>query len=349
MTRAARLLDWRAAARAGRRLSGTVPRIAAADRAALTEEFAAVVTEADEAVSAFTGLQVDGPRSRPWVMTRGEWITQNLRGFEQVLEPVAQRLLASRSDGGFAPIRRQVLAFQVGALLGYLSRKVLGQYDLFLPPDDRDLVYFIGPNVIELERKHRFPERAFRLWLALHEVTHRLQFEGVPWLRGYLAEQVAQYVDTLELDPRALLDRLRRAREELKDGAAWRDLGVLAILMTEEQRETFRRMQALMSLLEGHASYVMDHVGEGRVDEADRMRRTLKERRHRPGLNRAVQRAVGLDVKVRQYDLGQRFVEETVSAAGEDGFARVWERPEHLPTLDEIGRPQDWVDRIASG
>ena len=349
MTGAARLLDWRAAARTGRRFSGTVPPIAAAERAALTEQFAAVVTEADEAVSAFTGLSVDGPTSRPWVMTRGEWITQNLRGFEQVLEPVAQRLVTSRSDGALAPIRRQVLAFQIGGLLGYLSRKVLGQYDLFLPPDDRDLVYFVGPNVVELERKHRFPPRAFRLWLALHEVTHRLQFEGVPWLRGYLASQVGEYVDTLDLDPRALLDRIRRAREELSDGAAWRELGVLAILMTAEQRETFRRMQALMSLLEGHASYVMDHLGEGRVEEADRMRRTLKERRHRPGLNRAVQRAVGLDVKVRQYDLGQRFVEETVAASGEAGFARVWERPEHLPTLDEIGRPQDWVDRITAG
>jgi coenzyme F420 biosynthesis associated uncharacterized protein len=345
---AARLLDWRAAARIGRRLSGAVPPIGAAERAHLVEEFSAVVIEADEAVSAFTGLHVEGPRSRPWVMTRGEWIAQNLRGFEQVLDPVARRLLEGR-DGGFAPVRRQVLAYQVGGLLGYLSRKVLGQYDLFLPGDDRDLVYFVGPNVVELERKHRFPPRAFRLWLALHEVTHRLQFEGVPWLRGYLAQQVAQYVDTLELDPRALLDRLRRAREELQHGSGWKDMGVLAILMTAEQRETFRRMQGLMSLLEGHASYVMDHLGEGRVEEADRMRRTLQERRQRAGINRAVSRAVGLDVKVRQYDMGQRFVEETVAAAGEEGFARVWERPEHLPTLDEIGRPQAWVDRVASG
>jgi len=349
VSRAAGLLDWRAAARVGRRLSGTPPTTAAAERAHLVEEFSAVVTEADEAVTSFTGLRVDGPRSRPWVMTRGEWIQQNLRGFEQVLEPVAERLFTERSDGGFAPIRRQVLAFQVGGLLGYLSRKVLGQYDLFLPPDDRDLVYFVGPNVIELERRHRFPARDFRLWLALHEVTHRLQFEGVPWLRGHIASLVKEYVDTLELDPRALIDRLRRAREELRGGSGWREMGVLAVVMTPEQRETFRRMQGLMSLLEGHASFVMDHLGEGRVNAADRMRRTLQERRHQQGLNRVVQRAVGLDVKVRQYDMGQRFVEEAVGAAGDEGFARVWERPDHLPTLEEIGRPEAWVERVASG
>ena len=349
MSQAARLLDWRAAARVGRRFSGTVPKVHAAERAHLVEEFAAVVDEADQEVSSFTGLRVDGPRSRPWVMTRGEWITQNLRGFEQVLEPVAHRLLSGRSDGGFALVRRELLGFQVGGLLGYLSRRVLGQYDLFLPPDDRDLIYFVGPNVIELERRHHFPARDFRLWLALHEVTHRLQFEGVGWLRGYLTGLVAEYVDTLELDPRQLLDRLRKAREELRGGAGWRDLGVLAMVMTPEQRETFRKMQAFMSLLEGHASYVMDHVGRGRIETADRMRRTLQERRNKQGLNRAVQRAVGLDVKVRQYDMGQRFVEETVAGAGQEGFSRVWERPEHLPTLDEIGRPQAWIDRLSSG
>ena len=245
--------------------------------------------------------------------------------------------------------RRQLLAFQVGGLLGYLSRRVLGQYDLFLPPDDRDLVYFVGPNVVELERKYQFPPRDFRLWLALHEVTHRLQFEGVGWLRGYLTGLVAEYVETLELDPRQLIERLRRAREELRQGASWREMGVLAMMMTPEQRDTFRKMQAFMSLLEGHASYVMDHLGRGRIETAERMRRTLQDRRHRPGLNRAVQRAVGLDVKVRQYDLGQRFVEETVAAAGQEGFSRVWERPEHLPTLDEIGQPQAWVDRLSSG
>jgi coenzyme F420 biosynthesis associated uncharacterized protein len=282
-------------------------------------------------------------------MTRGEWIDQNLRGFEQILEPVARKLLDSRGGHGSGTLRRRVLAFQFGAILGFLARKVLGQYDLFLPGDDRDLVYFVGPNILELERRHRFPRRGFRLWLALHEVTHRLQFESVPWLRPYVGDLVGSYLGTIELDARKLLERLRRALEEMRAGTLQRDLGVLFALMSPEQRETFRRMQALMSLLEGHGNYVMHTLSEGRVRGAERMYRTLQQRRRQGSFGRAMQKAVGLDVKVRQYDMGTNFVSEVSSLAGDQGFARVWERPENVPTLEEIARPHDWVERVASG
>jgi coenzyme F420 biosynthesis associated uncharacterized protein len=345
---ATRLVDWSSAASVGKTFSSAGPQVSPAERARLTEDFDEVVSEADGLVAGFTGLRQQGPSSRPWVTTRGEWISQNLRGFEQVLEPVAHKLLGRRLSGPSAPLRRQLLAFQIGGILGYLARKVLGQYDLFLPPDDRDLIYFVGPNVIELERKHRFPSRDFRMWLALHEVTHRMQFEGVPWLRGYLTELVDSYLGTIDLDARKLLGRLRRAREEAREGNAWREMGVLSVLMTPEQRETFRRMQALMSLLEGHGNYVMDRLSDGRIHASGRMRRTLQARRHRQGFNRMVQRAVGLDVKVRQYDLGERFVSEVVDLAGPERFARIWERSEHLPTLEEVGRPEAWVERVAA-
>jgi coenzyme F420 biosynthesis associated uncharacterized protein len=345
---AARLIDWDSAARIGSRVAGSGPSIPPAQRARLNEDFAEVVGEADVAVSEFTGLRLQGGPTRPWVMSRPEWVSQNLRGFESVLEPVARRLLGSRLRSTMAPIRRSVLAFQVGGILGYLGRKVLGQYDLFLPPDDRELLYFVGPNVVEVERQFRFPGRDFRLWLSLHEVTHRLQFEGVPWLRGYLFELVDEYLATLELDPRRLIDGLRRAMEEARRSGRWREMGILFLLMTPEQRETFQRMQALMSLLEGHGNYVMDTLSEGRVRAAGKMRSKLKERRQQ-GMNRTIQRAVGLDVKVRQYDIGERFVASVVELAGQEGFARVWERRENLPTLGEIGRPEAWVERVASG
>jgi coenzyme F420 biosynthesis associated uncharacterized protein len=347
-TTAARLIDWESAARMGSRFAGTGPSISPADRARLREDFADVVAEADREVAAFTGLSLQGPATRPWVMTRAEWVSRNLRGFESVLEPVAQRVLGSRLQGTMAPVRRSVLAFQVGAILGYLGRKVLGQYDLFVPPDDRELLYFVGPNVVEVERQFRFPPRDFRLWLALHEVTHRLQFEGVPWLRSYLFELVDEYLATLELDPRRLVDGLRRALEEARRSGRWREMGILFLLMSPQQRETFQKMQALMSLLEGHGNYVMDTLAEGRVADAGRMRRRLKERRQQ-GMNRTIQRAVGLDAKVRQYDIGERFVAQAVERAGKDGFNKVWVTRENLPTLAEIGQPEAWVERVASG
>ena len=347
---ASRLVDWQSAGRSARRFAGATAPVGPAERARLTEDVAEAVSDADKLVSELTGLSLEGkPGSRPWVMTRGEWIDQNLRGFEQLLEPVARKMLEGRSSRGSGTLRRRVLAFQFGAILGYLSRKVLGQYDLFLPGDDRDLIYFVGPNILELERRHRFPKRDFRLWLALHEVTHRLQFEGVPWLRPYVDELVGSYLGTIELDARKLLERLRRALEEMREGTAQRDLGVLFALMSPEQRETFRRMQALMSLLEGHGNYVMHTLSEGRVRSADRMQRTLQQRRRQGGLGRAMQKAVGLDVKVRQYDMGMAFVSEVSALAGDEGFARIWERPENVPTLEEIARPADWVERIITG
>jgi coenzyme F420 biosynthesis associated uncharacterized protein len=340
------LVDWGAAARIGSTVAGTGPELRRSDISRLHAEFQDVLAESDEAVMGFTGLRIEGPPTRPWVMTRPEWVETNLRAFERILEPVAGRLLGRRLHGALAPVRRSVLAAQLGGIAGYLGRKVLGQYDLFVPVDDRELLYFVGPNVVEVERRFRFKARDFRLWLALHEVSHRAQFEGVPWLRGYLFGLVDSYLETMELDPRRLIQSLRRAREEARRSGHWREMGILFLLMTPAQRDTFRKMQALMSLLEGHGNYVMDRAAEGRVREAARMQRTLRQRRHGSALNRMVQRAIGLDAKVRQYDVGERFVARAVELAGPEGFARVWERPGHLPTLNEIAQPRAWVERV---
>lgn len=343
----ARLLDWNAAARVGSRLAGTGPALDHAERARLREDFREIVSEAEHLVSDLTGLGVGGAPTRPWVMSRSEWVRQNLLGFERVLEPFAVRLAGRNNNGVLPAIRRKVLATQVGGLLGYMGRKVLGQYDLFVPPESQNLLYFVGPNVAELERRYRFPRRDFRLWLCLHEVAHRVQFSGVPWLRPYLRDMIGGYLSSIELDGRKLIETIRRAREEARRGST-HGLGVLFLLMTPEQRETFQRMQAVMSLLEGHGNFVMDTLSPGRVRGAERMRRTLTRRRRGP-IDRVIQKAIGLEVKVRQYALGQRFVAGVVQRAGMDGFNRVWERAENIPTLEEVGRPDLWMERVAEG
>ncbi|HYU58572.1 MAG TPA: zinc-dependent metalloprotease [Actinomycetota bacterium] len=351
MTAAAdRLVDWPLAARVGRRVAGAGPKLDPAERAAVTEDFSELVPRAGALVSEFTNLAPGPERPRAWVMTRGEWIDQNLRGFRRVIDPFAGRVM-KRDDGRLAGFRRAALGAQLGLLLGYLSRRVLGQYDLFLPPEDQGLLYFVAPNVVGVERRYRFPARDFRTWVALHEVSHQVQFGGVPWLRGHISGLVDDYFESMHLDPRELIDALRRAVREVRSGdAEWRGIGFLVLLMTPEQRQTFRRMQAVMSLLEGHGNFVMDTLAHReRVGDVARMKRTLRERRRAtPGLEKAFQKAIGFEAKSRQYDVGERFVAEVVERVGMEGFNRVWEDAGNLPTLEEVGRPERWVHRVGA-
>jgi coenzyme F420 biosynthesis associated uncharacterized protein len=343
-----KLVDWGTADRVGRKVAGLGQRLSPVERARLFEDFSELVPEAEGLVREFTDLDPGPQRSRAWVMSRGQWLHQNLRGFERVLDPFAQKLVSNRPDGTLASVRRGVLGAQLGALLGYLGHRVLGQYDMFLPPDDEGLLYFVAANVAGVERKHDFVNRDFRMWICLHEVTHRLQFGGAPWLRGYLMGLMDTYLGAVELDPTWLMERLRNAVAEVRSGEMERGFGWVFLLMTPDQRDMVRKMQAAMSLLEGHSNYVMDVVGQDRIPDAKAFREALQERRNRTGLEKAFQRAIGLDVKVRQYALGERFVRKAVEEAGMDRFNLVWTGPSSLPTMDEIGHPEAWVARVAA-
>jgi coenzyme F420 biosynthesis associated uncharacterized protein len=345
---AEQLVDWRSARTVGARVAGPGPTLSPLDRARLFEDFAELVPQAEALVQDFTGLSPGPDRSRGWVMSRAQWVQANVRGFERIIEPFARKVVGTHPPGFLAGTRRTVLGAQVGALLGYLGRRVLGQYDAFLPPDDDGLLYFVGPNVVALERKFSFPEHDFRLWLSLHEVAHRLQFGGTPWLRGHLSGLMDSYLGTVELDPKWLLDTLRRAVEDVRSGKVEsRGFGWVFLLMTPEQREMVRQMQAVMSLLEGHGTFVMNEVARDRVGAAEVFNRMLHERRNKPGMERLLQKAIGFDVKVRQYDQGERFVAAVVGRVGMDGFNRVWEQVENLPTIEEVARPEAWLARVS--
>ena len=345
-SQAARLADWDTALAIGRRVAGPGVRVVAADRARMREDLAELVPFSESLIRDFTGLDPGGFRSRPWVMARSEWIRANLGGLQRMLEPLAGRILAKQSGNG--AIRRKLLGAQAGALLGYVSRRVLGQYDAFLPPDDEGLLYFVGPNVAEVEERFGLPPRDFRLWIAIHEVTHRVQFGAAPWLRAHIRSQVDRYLGTVSLDSKDFTHQLRRAVDEARAGADVRGMGGLFLLLNDEQREIVRHVQGVMSLLEGHASYVMNEVAAEHVTDLARMRKALAERRRRAGgVERSFQRAIGFDKKVEQYDAGERFVREVVSRAGMDRLNRVWLAPEGLPSTEEIADPAAWVARVA--
>ena len=223
-----------------------------------------------------------------------------------------------------------------------------GQYDAFLPPDDEGLLYLVGPNVAEVEARFGLPPRDFRLWIAVHEVTHRVQFGTAPWLRGHIRAQVDRYLGTISLESKDFAAQVRRAVDEARSGADVRGMGGLFLLLNDEQRAIVRHVQGVMSLLEGHASYVMNEVSRDHVRDLDRMRKALAERRRKAGgVERSFQRAIGFDKKIEQYDAGEKFVRDVVERSGIDGFNRVWLAPEALPSVEEIAEPAAWVARVA--
>jgi coenzyme F420 biosynthesis associated uncharacterized protein len=202
--------------------------------------------------------------------------------------------------------------------------------------------------VAVVELRFSLPPRDFRLWIAIHEVTHRVQFGAAPWLRSHIRAQVDRYLSTISLESTDFAAQLRRAIEEARAGADIRGMGGVFLLLNEEQREIVRHVQGVMSLLEGHASFVMNEVAKDHVADLARMRKALAERRRRAsGAERAFQRAIGFDKKIEQYDAGERFVREVVSRSGMEGFNRVWLAPESLPTVEEIAEPDRWVARVA--
>jgi coenzyme F420 biosynthesis associated uncharacterized protein len=341
---AARLADWDAAVRAARTVSGPGPKVTTSERDAMRADLRSHVERAEGLVTSFTDLEVAGFRSRAWVMGRGDWVRQNLKSLQGVMEPLAERVLARR-DAGRSPFSRKALGVQIGAILGYVSRRVLGQFDVFLPPDDDGLIYFVGPNLLDVERTFALPPADFRLWVAIHEVTHRVQFAAAPWLRSELRSLVDEYLRTVSLDPKELIEQFGRAIEGFRSGSQDEPGGLLRML-TPAQRPIFDRTQGMMSLLEGHASFVMNRVAQGNVSDLPALRRALARRRAVGGWEKRVQRAIGFDQKVAQYDAGEGFVRTVVERLGMSGFNLVFAGPEYLPAIGEIGDPDRWIARV---
>ena len=297
---------------------------------ALTADFEELTAQAEELVTAETGLRSLTGRARARVVERDDWVRANLASFRRLLRPVTEKLAASLEDPtrmGPVPLRlplgvsRNVGGAQVGLLLGWLSTRVLGQYDLLLieddHPEDQDLVYYVGPNILSLERRFGFPPREFRLWIALHEVTHRAQFTGVPWMRPHFLSLVSSTLDGVDPDPKRLIDALRRSADSIRAGRnPLDDGGLLSLLATPEQFDAIQEIGGLMSLLEGHGDVTMDRAGADRVPHADRFSNILRERRRQQGVAKLVSSLIGLDAKMRQYEQGERFIASVEKAGG---------------------------------
>jgi coenzyme F420 biosynthesis associated uncharacterized protein len=350
-------IDWGLAERVARRSRG---RQLFADPAGLDElqrSYEVLTVEAEGQVAEVTGLVPSAGPARVRVTDRDGWIRANVHSFERLLRPLTDRLVdvgppvgSSRRGAAGAALG----GTQLGLLLGWMSGRVLGQYDLLVVeepgerPDEQDVVYYVGPNLYALERRFAFPPDEFRLWVALHECTHRAQFTGVPWLRPYFLEQVRLLLADIEPDGARLGELARRTLADLRAGRRPLDRGGLAALFaTDAQQEVLDRLGGLMSLLEGHGEVVMNRAGGGRIPSAWRFRRVLRARRQAGGgPNRLLNRMLGFEAKLNQYAEGERFIDAVEAQGGRDLFDRVWQGPDQLPTLAEIRAPQRWIERV---
>ena len=352
MAATAEPVDWRLAERVAKKVGGHEPFLDSYHYRNLAPELTELTARAEELVAAETGLRSMEGTARAQVATRAQWVDANVASFQRLLRPVTEKMAERMSYSWLTPVTQRASGTEMGAVLGWMSTRVLGQYDLLIieddRPEDQDMVYYVGPNVMALEHKHGFDPHQFRLWLALHETTHRAQFTGVEWLRPYFLSLVREALDAAEPDlehfkfvAKRVIEARRQGEDPLADG------GLPALLATPEQKAVLDRIGGMMSLLEGHGDVTMDRAGANHIPDASRFARVLRHRRSSAkGMSKLIQRIIGIEAKLNQYAAGEAFIATVEARGGPELLNRVWESSERLPTMTEIRNPRRWVDRV---
>ena len=345
------LVDWGLAEATARRLMRPGPAIPAAEAALVVADLRRLAEQATAHVERATGLHPVGDPGAVVVVDRGEWVRSNLATLRLLASPLLERLgeQARRGNGLTIAAGRRVTGLQIGTTLAFLGGRVLGQYEVFLPDAATGRLALVAPNIVAAERSLGVDPHDFRLWVCLHEQTHRLQFTGVPWLREQLEGLVRDLADATDLDPASLAGRLRGAvgalRAHREDGSR---PALIEVLQSPEQRIVLDRVQALMTLLEGHAEWAMDAVGPEVVPSVADIRAAFDRRRGSSTgpVDRLLRRLLGLDLKLDQYRKGAVFVRAVVERSGVGGLNTVWESPATLPTRAELADPTSWMRRV---
>ena len=358
------MIDWDVAIATGVRWVRPGPQISMTDARRAVSELRDLADAVRDPVRELTGLYSPETAGQVAVVDRPGWIRANIDGFRVVLDPLVSRL----AERGSVPtpgsvvtaVGSRMTGMQAGLILAYLASRVLGQYELFLPPDDSapggstpaGRLTLVAPNIVMVERELGVNPHDFRRWVCLHEETHRTQFTAVPWLRGYVQEQMTEFLLASELDPAAILRRMRAAADAVAGAVRGADdsESLIEAIQTPRQREILDRLTSVMTLVEGHGDYVMDAVGPRVVPSVAEIRERFNARRGSAGrVERAVRRILGIDLKMKQYAQGSRFVRAVVDEAGMAAFNKVWTSPQTLPTREELSAPHAWLERVGNG
>lgn len=348
-----RLVDWNLAERLAIALAGSGP-----EWDGSAEELRSESDRAAHLVRRYTGLRPKGRLPEAELVDRAEWARVNLESFQdlsaRVEEHLENRVSGSnnrRAAGIQRTIVRTATGAEVGLAVGYLSQRVIGQYDVALiGPARAPRLLFVGPNLSSARARLDVNRDLFLRWIALHETTHAVHFASVPWLREYIggiAEELFEKA-ALEVKPTEILGKLARLnpRELLRSVKS----GELAtLLLPEDQRRLIDRLTATMTMVEGYAEHVMDAVGDQLDPGYTDLRRALeRDRDHRGLLDSIVSKVLGLEMKLAQYRRGKAFADEVVRTHGIRTLNRAWSEPEALPRPEELDSPAEWVERVGA-
>ena len=322
-----------------------------AERAELEALTRAAAVEAEEfsGLAAATVVPVEA-------VTRSAWVEANIDSFRLLMNPLAEKLAPSdqmAAIGGAAQVLRQVsgvvMGLQTGFVLGYLGRYVMGQYELPLPAPETPRLLYVVSNLREIERDWSLNPKEFRYWIALHEITHHIEFSK-PWVRKYFRNQVKTLIESLDFDPSRMQSAFEGLGmldpEELAQTLGDPDRLIQAA-WTPLSKDAMQRLQAFMTLAEGYATFVMDAVGARVLTEFTRLKEVMDRRRAAgsPG-EELFERLLGLELKRRQYEEGVKFCRYVAGLRDIESLNRVWDNPDSLPTADELISPDDWISRV---
>ena len=352
MTQEIRLIDWEFATAAASRLTPAGPSIEPREAAEAVAELREAARRAHAPVAETTRLHTPPDAPDALIVDRPTWIGVNATSFSHLIDPVVASAL-TRSGKAIPPptmqrIGSKVTGSEVAALLSFMATKVLGQYELAPGrAGDAARLLLVAPNIVQTERELAVVPSDFRLWVCLHEETHRVQFTAVPWLREHMLTATHELADGLAPDADALLDRLKQAATNASQILREGGTGIAELFMTAEQKEQVAQITAVMALLEGHADVVMDEVGPQVVPSVEEIRGKFDRRREGLGmLDILLRRLLGLEAKMAQYRDGAAFVRGVIGQVGIDGFNAVWASPQTLPSAAEIADPAAWVARV---
>jgi coenzyme F420 biosynthesis associated uncharacterized protein len=344
------MVDWTLARQVARLAAGTVEPVGD------EPDLDALCSEMEAYVAAYTRLSPATPVPPPEAVTRPEWSAVNLDALGHLLDPVAERLdarleFAGPLAGALRTGAAATLAAEAGLVLGYVSQRVLGQYEVsLLGGDAPPRLLFVAQNIRKAVREMDVKPDPFHRWICAHELTHVFQFQGVDWLRGHLSGMIRAYLKSVEVRvERGAAGGLPSLPSAAKLVEAWRSGGLAALVQTHEQRELMDRMQAAMAVIEGYSEHVMDAIAAAAIPDHDRLRAAMDARRRsRSAPERVIERLLGLNIKLQQYELGKGFCDAVATDAGIEGLNRVWDAPDALPALAELSRPQAWLERTGS-